>query len=470
MLAAITDPLTVALGGAKPLPETASQWQGWSVTDLRTDGGWRRSSLVVNGDGLGSDEVAIQYACEYEGQATQGAAVRSRAQLLRLHATLVHDAPGSLVPPLTLENEQGVDAFAQGLLRHGRLRRCRAAVAFLVDVEGFEKIASELLELGEEVAPLGPRLALHEATRDKNMNRDADETAAVIADILEWRRGQDDALLEAKRRVEVLQRSEGDLSTAWLQAMTSPFWAGEQKVTSEQNLSVLGDAAQRRAQICAQQALHASPCEETLLALDDARGHLKSVALAALAVDRLRRRGVSMRQRRERAHASYTARKNKLEKAERADEAAAEIEVPEDDVPDPERSTLSLALSAVALRAQAQYHSLGAAIETDLGAARRAEEAAFEADRAVTEARKRFASEVAAFLDRFNVVRAAVLARLLEASAEHAERRRRASQEVLDDFRGSIGGSSPPSSPSRIAVEAPSRRAAERRAAAGTVM
>ena len=88
----------------------------------------------------------------------------------------------------------------------------------------------------------------------------------------------------------------------------------------------------------------------------------------------------------------------------------------------------------------------------------------------MTEARKRFASEVAAFLDRFNVVRAAVLARLLEASAEHAERRRRASQEVLDDFRGSIGGSSPPSSPSRIAVEAPSRRAAERRAAAGTVM
>ena len=94
----------------------------------------------------------------------------------------------------------------------------------------------------------------------------------------------------------------------------------------------------------------------------------------------------------------------------------------------------------------------------------------FDADRAVTEARKRFASEVAAFLDRFNVVRAAVLARLLEASAEHAERRRRASQEVLDDFRGSIGERSPPASPSRIAVEAPSRRAAERRAAAGTVM
>ena len=90
MLAAITDPLTVALGGAKQLPNQASQWQGWCVTDLRTDGGWRRSSLVVNGDGLGSDEVALSYACEYEGQATQGAAVRSRAQLLRLHATLVH--------------------------------------------------------------------------------------------------------------------------------------------------------------------------------------------------------------------------------------------------------------------------------------------------------------------------------------------------------------------------------------------
>ena len=63
MLAAITDPLTVALGGAKPLPETASQWQNWSVTDLRTDGGWRRGSLVVNGDGLGADEVALSYAC-----------------------------------------------------------------------------------------------------------------------------------------------------------------------------------------------------------------------------------------------------------------------------------------------------------------------------------------------------------------------------------------------------------------------
>ena len=134
-----------------------------------------------------------------------------------------------------------------------------------MDLEGFEKIASELLELGEEVAPLGPRLALHEATRDKHANIDADETAAVIADILEWRRGQDDALLEAKRRVEVLQRSEGELSTAWSQAMTATFWAGEQKVTSEQNLSVLGDAAQRRAQICAQQALHESPCEELSL-------------------------------------------------------------------------------------------------------------------------------------------------------------------------------------------------------------
>ena len=111
--------------------------------------------------------------------------------------------------------------------------------------------------------------------RGTSTRNDADETAAVIADILEWRRGQDDALLEAKRRVEVLQRSEGDLSTAWKDAMTSPFWAGEQKITSEQNLSVLGDAAQRRAQICAQQALHQSPCEETLLALDDARGHLE---------------------------------------------------------------------------------------------------------------------------------------------------------------------------------------------------
>ena len=69
MLAAITDPLTVALGGAKQLPNQASQWQGWSVTDLRTDGGWRRGSLVVNGDGLGADEVALAYACEYEGQA-----------------------------------------------------------------------------------------------------------------------------------------------------------------------------------------------------------------------------------------------------------------------------------------------------------------------------------------------------------------------------------------------------------------
>ena len=41
-------------------------------------------------------------------------------------------------------------------------------------------------------------------------------------------------------------------------------------------------------------------------------------------------------------------------------------------MPDPTRSSVALALSAVALRAQAQYHSLGAAIETDLGAARRA--------------------------------------------------------------------------------------------------
>ena len=486
MLAAITDPLTVALGGAKPLPNQASQWQGWCVTDLRTDGQWRRGSFVVNGDGLGSDEVALSYACEYEGQATQGAAVRSRAQLLRLHATLVHDAPGSLVPPLTLENEQGVDAFAQGLLRHGRLRRCRAAVAFLVDLEGFEKIASELLELGEEVAPLGPRLALHEATRDKHANIDADETAAVIADILEWRRGQDDALLEAKRRVEVLQRSEGDLSTAWKGGADVAVLGRR----AEGDLGAEPERARRRGAAAGADLRAASLTSKPLRG--DAAGFGRRAGppqvrgARGAAVDRLRRRGLLMRQRRERAHASYTARKTKLEAAERADEAAAEIEVPEDDVPDPERSTLSLALSAVALRAQAQYHSLG------VGSGHRdrpcGKIGAFVLNRRgrstrrlrlrthwttqfdVTEARKGFASEVAAFLDRFNVVRAAVLARLLEASAEHAERRRRASQEVLDDFRGSIGERSPPASPSRIAVEAPSRRAAERRAAAGTVM
>ena len=216
----------------------------------------------------------------------------------------MHDAPGSLVPPLTLENEQGVDAFAQGLAAARPPPRCRAAVAFLVDLEGFEKIASELLELGEEVAPLGPRLALHEATRDKHANIDADETAAVIADILEWRRARTTRcwkLNGASRSCSAAKVARGiKCVEILLDAMTAPFWAGEQKVTSEQNLSVLGDAAQRRAQICAQQALHESPCEETLLALDDARGHLRSVALAALAVDRFRRRGVSMRQRRER--------------------------------------------------------------------------------------------------------------------------------------------------------------------------
>ena len=217
--------------------------------------------------------------------------------------------------------------------------------------------------------------------------------------------------------------------------MTATFWAGEQKITSEQNLSVLGDAAQRRAQICAQQALHQSPCEETLLALDDARGHLKSVALAALAVDRLRRRGLLMRQRRERAHASYTARKNKLEKAERADEAAAEIECPrttrltQNAQPCPWRCPPS--------RCGPRPSTIrwGAAIETDLGAARpRSRRSAvwrrvrpnsrrpprhrrdaclapthcdFRRRTLVTEVGV-FASEVAAFLDRFNVVRAAV--------------------------------------------------------------
>jgi len=196
---------------------------------------------------------------------------------------------------------------------------------------------------------------------------------------------------------------------------------------------------------------------------------MRSVALAALAVDRLRRRGVAARVKRDRAHVSYAARKTKTAAAERADEAAAEIEVPEGDIPDPTRSSVSLALSAVALRAQAQYHSLGAAIETDLGDARRAEELAMEADRAVTDARKRFASEVAEFLDRFNVVRATVLARLLEASAKYAERRRCASQEALDDFRGAVE-SSPPASPSRIAIDSPSRRASDRRAAAGSVI
>ena len=177
-----------------------------------------------------------------------------------------------------------------------------------------------------------------------------------------------------------------------------------------------------------------------------------------------------MRQRRERAHASYTARKNKLEKAERADEAAAEIEVPEDDVPDPERSTLSLALSAVALRAQAQYHSLGAAIETDLGAARRAEEAAFEADRAVTEARKalRVGSRgVPGPVQRRPRGGLGAAARAPPRSTRSGGGARR---EVLDDFRGSIGYGRRPLPPR----ESPSRRRRggprNEGAAAGTAM
>ena len=68
-------------------------------------------------------------------------------------------------------------------------------------------------EAGEEVAPLGPRLALHEATRDKHANIDADETAAVIADILE-QAGPGRRAAEAKRRVRFAAQRRRP-STAW---------------------------------------------------------------------------------------------------------------------------------------------------------------------------------------------------------------------------------------------------------------
>ena len=61
-IAALTDPLTVALGATKPLPGQASQWQGWTLTDLKSDGEWRRGSLVVPGDGLGDAEIMLSYA------------------------------------------------------------------------------------------------------------------------------------------------------------------------------------------------------------------------------------------------------------------------------------------------------------------------------------------------------------------------------------------------------------------------
>ena len=67
---------------------------------------------------------ALSYACEYEGQATQGAAVRSRAQPRGCTRPRT-PRPGSwsLLPG----ERAGRRRVCPRMLRHGRLRRCRAA-------------------------------------------------------------------------------------------------------------------------------------------------------------------------------------------------------------------------------------------------------------------------------------------------------------------------------------------------------
>merc|ERR1712091_439610 len=99
MLASLSDHVVAAVGATKSPPPTAGNWDGWAVVEVKVTA-WRRGALVVDGDGLGEAFARLEYVCEYGADQTRGAAARTRAQLLRLGAALVHDSPGSLVPPL----------------------------------------------------------------------------------------------------------------------------------------------------------------------------------------------------------------------------------------------------------------------------------------------------------------------------------------------------------------------------------
>ena len=95
-LACLADPLVAAVGGQKALPATPSNWGGWAVMGLEFRA-WTRTALLVDEDGLGEPCAKLEYACAYGAEQTSGSCVRTRSQLLRLHAALVHDSPGSLV-------------------------------------------------------------------------------------------------------------------------------------------------------------------------------------------------------------------------------------------------------------------------------------------------------------------------------------------------------------------------------------
>ena len=106
-LACLADPLIAAAGGQKALPATPSNWNGWAVMGLEFRA-WTRTALLVDEDGLGEPCAKLEYACAYGAEQTSGSCVRTRSQLLRLHAALVHDSPGSLVAA-------GVDVSARAV-------------------------------------------------------------------------------------------------------------------------------------------------------------------------------------------------------------------------------------------------------------------------------------------------------------------------------------------------------------------
>ena len=87
------------------------------------------------------------------------------------------------------------------------------------------------------------------------------------------------------------------------------------------------------------------------------------------------------------------------------------------------------------------------AVEVDLPEARAGVPAGAPVRRLAPEAaeaaRARFTAEVARFLERFNVIRAAILARLLEDAAAYLDGRAAAARAVLGEFKSALEGAEP---------------------------
>jgi len=387
----------------------AANFDGWTVTALSIGAGERRHLLVEN-DALGDYEYEVSYACGFEGDETTGCCSRSAPQLRRLAAALVQDVPGAIVPPLGLAAAAGcgraAGAFGSALARHAELRRSKALVAFLLDAGSFVAICDALLGYGDDAdgAFLGTRLAMHEG----RIRAPDSENGQVIADILAWRKDQEKLLRGARAAAAAALDADAKRASALAAAVASPFF-GKDLVSPEALAKIARPPPPPRpgAALTGMAAVVAR--------LDDALGYLRSVAVASLAVERVRGRALAARKAASKDRASHATRSRRL------NSAARRVAAVEDDTEDDGPRSSSATFVEYALRFTSSVEVAAASFESDDAALRESSEAARGLEEVADGARLRFTREVAGHLDDFNRTRAEIFAALLRDEADARE-------------------------------------------------